>query len=89
MHDEQNAKVLCAPTKAGGEIQDLLLFQDVNLLGCVKLMLMSARLYSGGSEDLFHRRLHSGWTTQPAHSSLVTDSWCGPDCGRDVINILP
>lgn len=26
MHDEQNAKVLCAPTKAGGEIGYLIMF---------------------------------------------------------------
>jgi hypothetical protein len=76
MHDEQGAKVLCAPTKAGGAIQDLCLFYAVYLVGCIELMLISARLYSGGSEDLFHRRFHSGWATKPAYSSSVTDSWC-------------
>jgi hypothetical protein len=89
MHDEQNAKVLCAPTRAGGETYDFSLFYAVYLVDSVDLMLISVRVYSGGSEDIFHRRLHSGWTTEPAYSSSVTDSWCRSDRGRDSVHVLP
>lgn len=74
VHDEQNAKVLCAPTRAGGETVMLhdLLFQRRLL---AELKLICSRIYSGGSEGLFRGRFHSGWSAESAYSSAVTDCW--------------
>jgi hypothetical protein len=72
--DEQIAKVVCAPTKAGGKIESLSnLIRYIGRIG--SNILTYTRIYSGGSEDFLCGRIHTCWPTESAHSAFITDCW--------------